>query len=90
MFLTYCNNYRKTKKKKVNDDIFSDASQILRPIQKLIGLKFTVKGEELLKHQKTCVIVANHQSSLDVLGKQNCGDEVRNSNLMKNICRDFW
>ncbi|XP_055680410.1 1-acyl-sn-glycerol-3-phosphate acyltransferase alpha [Lutzomyia longipalpis] len=39
-----------------------------RPISKIIGIKWTLRGEEYISQDKPFVIVANHQSSLDVLG----------------------
>lgn len=38
-------------------------------ISKVIGLTWTLRGIEHLSTDESCVIVANHQSSLDVLGK---------------------
>lgn len=37
-------------------------------ISKAIGLTWTLRGVEHLGIDKPCVIVANHQSSLDILG----------------------
>ncbi|XP_059616445.1 1-acyl-sn-glycerol-3-phosphate acyltransferase alpha [Phlebotomus argentipes] len=39
-----------------------------RPISKIIGIKWTLRGEEYISQDKPYVIVANHQSSLDILG----------------------
>jgi lysophosphatidate acyltransferase len=40
----------------------------MQPIGKALGLKFYLEGRENLDKDRTCVIVANHQSSLDILG----------------------
>lgn len=37
-------------------------------ISKVIGIKWTLRGAEMLSKDRTCVIVANHQSSLDIQG----------------------
>ncbi|GAB0088880.1 1-acyl-sn-glycerol-3-phosphate acyltransferase [Sergentomyia squamirostris] len=41
---------------------------LCRPISKVIGVKWILRGEEFMSQDKAFVIVANHQSSLDVLG----------------------
>ena len=45
------------------------ASKFCCHISKVINLTWTLRGAEHLSKDQTCVIVANHQSSLDVLGK---------------------
>ncbi|CRK90844.1 CLUMA_CG004534, isoform A [Clunio marinus] len=37
-------------------------------ISKVIGIKWTLRGAENLSKDRTCVFVANHQSSLDIQG----------------------
>lgn len=37
-------------------------------MSKVIGIKWTLRGSENLSKDRTCVFVANHQSSLDVQG----------------------
>ncbi|XP_071442358.1 1-acyl-sn-glycerol-3-phosphate acyltransferase alpha-like [Hetaerina americana] len=44
------------------------ASVLCRHISGLLGLKWELRGREHLEKEQACVIVANHQSSLDVLG----------------------
>ncbi|KAJ1520860.1 hypothetical protein ONE63_003947 [Megalurothrips usitatus] len=44
------------------------ASAICKHISRLIGLRWTLRGGHHLEKQQACVIVANHQSSLDILG----------------------
>uniref|UniRef100_A0A1L8DY40 1-acyl-sn-glycerol-3-phosphate acyltransferase n=1 Tax=Nyssomyia neivai TaxID=330878 RepID=A0A1L8DY40_9DIPT len=39
-----------------------------RPISKVIGIKWTLRGEEYISQDQPYVIVANHQTSLDILG----------------------
>ena len=36
----------------------------------LFGIKYELRNGEFLKSNKPCIIVANHQSSLDVFGKR--------------------
>jgi len=44
-------------------------SALMRPLSSMLGLGWTVEGEvELLDREDACVIVANHQSSIDLLG----------------------
>jgi lysophosphatidate acyltransferase len=45
------------------------ASALCRHISSLIGLKWELRGQEHLAKEQACIIVANHQSSLDILGK---------------------
>lgn len=40
-------------------------------ISKLIGLTWKLRGGEHLEKEETCVIISNHQSSLDVMGMFN-------------------
>ncbi|PSN36827.1 hypothetical protein C0J52_25020 [Blattella germanica] len=44
------------------------ASAICRHISGLVGLKWELRGQEYLEKEQACIIVANHQSSLDILG----------------------
>jgi lysophosphatidate acyltransferase len=39
-----------------------------RPISWIIGLKYHIRGKKHLEKDRACIIVANHQSSLDILG----------------------
>jgi len=44
-------------------------SALMRPLSSLLGLGWEVEGEvDLLNREEACVIVANHQSSIDLLG----------------------
>jgi len=44
-------------------------SMLMRPLSSLLGLKWKVEGEvHLLDREEACVIIANHQSSIDLLG----------------------
>jgi lysophosphatidate acyltransferase len=45
------------------------ASALCRHISGLVGLKWELRGQEYLEKEQACIIVANHQSSLDILGK---------------------
>lgn len=47
---------------------FRTASHFCRHVSTLLGLKWHIRGREILEKECACVIVANHQSSLDVLG----------------------
>ncbi|XP_019877825.1 1-acyl-sn-glycerol-3-phosphate acyltransferase alpha [Aethina tumida] len=44
------------------------ASTFCRICSTLIGIRWILKGQENLEKDQSCVIVANHQSSLDILG----------------------
>ncbi|KDR16862.1 1-acyl-sn-glycerol-3-phosphate acyltransferase alpha isoform X1 [Zootermopsis nevadensis] len=44
------------------------ASALCRHISGLLGLKWELRGQEHLEKEQACIIVANHQSSLDILG----------------------
>jgi lysophosphatidate acyltransferase len=44
-------------------------AKLMIPLSGLLGLDWEVRGEtDLLKRPEACVVVANHQSSIDVLG----------------------
>lgn len=40
----------------------------MRNLSKVVGINFTIRGGENLRGDKSCVLVSNHQSSLDILG----------------------
>ncbi|KAL5275420.1 hypothetical protein ACFFRR_001350 [Megaselia abdita] len=44
------------------------ASSFCHHISTVLGLKWVLRGKENLEKEQACIIVANHQSSLDVLG----------------------
>lgn len=44
------------------------ASTFCHRVSTLIGLRWELRGREHLEKEQACIIVANHQSSLDVLG----------------------
>lgn len=37
-------------------------------VRYFLGIKIVVKGEENLRTKKPCVLVLNHQNSLDIMG----------------------
>jgi len=44
-------------------------AKLMVPLSALLGLDWKVRGEtDLLKRPEACVVVANHQSSIDLLG----------------------
>ncbi|XP_058978280.1 1-acyl-sn-glycerol-3-phosphate acyltransferase beta isoform X2 [Musca domestica] len=47
------------------------ASAFCHRVTALIGLRWELRGKEHLEKDRACIIVANHQSSLDVLGMFN-------------------
>ncbi|BES93718.1 Acyltransferase [Nesidiocoris tenuis] len=47
------------------------AGKILKNLTKFIGIKWTVRNEQILSKDRGAVITANHQSILDVLGMFN-------------------
>lgn len=44
------------------------ASKFCQHISMLIGIKWDIRGHEILAQDQACIVIANHQSSLDVLG----------------------
>ncbi|TGZ57144.1 1-acyl-sn-glycerol-3-phosphate acyltransferase [Temnothorax longispinosus] len=44
------------------------ASSLCHHISALLGLRWELRGREHLEKNRACIIVANHQSSLDILG----------------------
>lgn len=54
------------------------ASKFCCHITKLLGITWKLRGAENLQGEDSCVIISNHQSSLDVLGMFNIW--VRKSN----------
>ena len=51
------------------------AALALNPVLRLFGLKYRVENAEVLDNDGPCVIVANHQSSLDFIGMMNIWPE---------------
>jgi len=43
-------------------------AEIAKLLTKVLGIKWTLRGREYLSKNEACVIVANHQTCLDVLG----------------------
>ncbi|XP_012269768.1 1-acyl-sn-glycerol-3-phosphate acyltransferase alpha [Athalia rosae] len=44
------------------------ASSLCHHVSTLLGLRWELRGREHLEKEQACIIVANHQSSLDILG----------------------
>lgn len=44
------------------------ASSVCHHVSTLLGLRWELRGREHLEKEQACIIVANHQSSIDVLG----------------------
>lgn len=44
------------------------ASRVCKFVSNILGFKWEIRGHEFLAKEQACVIVANHQSSLDILG----------------------
>ncbi|CAG5095080.1 Similar to Agpat1: 1-acyl-sn-glycerol-3-phosphate acyltransferase alpha (Mus musculus) [Cotesia congregata] len=44
------------------------ASSICHHVSNLLGLKWELRNRENLEKEQACIVVANHQSSLDILG----------------------
>ena len=52
-------------------------ARLMRPVSSLFGINWTLSGNlELLKMHSACVIVCNHQSSVDLLGMFHIWDIV--------------
>ncbi|CAH1107127.1 unnamed protein product [Psylliodes chrysocephalus] len=47
------------------------ASDFCRGITNILGLRWTLRGKENLEKEQACIVIANHQSSLDILGMFN-------------------
>jgi len=45
------------------------ASTLLKHVSWLVGIKWDIRGTDLLKKRSACVIVSNHQSAIDILGE---------------------
>ena len=48
---------------------FSMYSRWGRSVFWVLGIRMTVRGEEHLQNDQPCIIVVNHQSSLDLIGE---------------------
>jgi hypothetical protein len=62
----------------------SPCAAILKNVPRIIGIKFTLRGDESLRANRACVIVSNHQTSLDILGSLLSVNLLFDSQLM--IC----
>jgi 1-acyl-sn-glycerol-3-phosphate acyltransferase len=51
-----------------NKNSFSHSMKILKYAAKITGTKYELRGGEQLSKERTCVIVANHQSAIDLIG----------------------
>jgi 1-acyl-sn-glycerol-3-phosphate acyltransferase len=49
---------------------FRYTSYILKHVTKVLGITWELRGREQLAAERGCVIVANHQSMLDILGER--------------------
>jgi lysophosphatidate acyltransferase len=49
---------------------FRYTSYFLKYITKVLGITWELRGGEHLAEDRGCVIVANHQSMLDILGEK--------------------
>lgn len=66
-----CSVYTYTNLKHINLNFYPFhrlASSACHHISSLLGLKWELRGKEHLEKDEACIIVANHQSSLDILG----------------------
>lgn len=44
------------------------ASSLCHHTSSLLGIRWQIRGREHLEKERACIIVSNHQSSLDILG----------------------
>jgi len=66
-FATACMPYYLLRPRNVVNLFFS--AKVLRVVlPSVAGLKITVRGDEHLRIKQSCVVVSNHQSSIDVIG----------------------
>lgn len=49
--------------------VFRIAGKLCAPVTTLVGLRWIIRNTEYLKKDQACIIVSNHQSSLDILGE---------------------
>lgn len=56
-------------------------SALLKNVSRIIGISYTVRGEEYLRQERTCVVLINHQSSLDCLGKPEFAQAALSANM---------
>ena len=49
---------------------FRYTSYLLKHVTKVLGITWELRGREHLAEDRGCVIVANHQSILDILGER--------------------
>nr|CAI5869864.1 unnamed protein product [Callosobruchus analis] len=47
---------------------FRIASDFCKCISRIIGLKWILRGKEHLEKDQACIVISNHQSSIDILG----------------------
>lgn len=64
--LTQCNRLVIT----VNFVLRRVLSKILKFTGTICGIKCTFRGQENVSTEKTCILVANHQSALDLIGNK--------------------
>lgn len=46
-----------------------DMSGFLKQVTKILGIQWELRGADELAVERGCIIVSNHQSALDVLGR---------------------
>lgn len=67
------------------------AGKLCAPVTTLIGLRWIIRNTEYLQKDQACIVVSNHQSSLDILGKLKGGAVwvvcVRVKLTMVGLCR---
>jgi len=52
-------------------------ARMMNPLTRMLGIQWRLKGQtELLRLKRPCIIVANHQSSIDLLGMFHIWEEV--------------
>lgn len=54
----------------LRNSCFRYGAALCKYISPLLGLRWIVRGKENLEVERACIIVSNHQSSIDVLGKR--------------------
>lgn len=56
----------------INQRIFRLCAKVLKHIAPILGLKYELRGGEHLAKKESFVVVLNHQSSIDAIGKSRC------------------
>jgi 1-acyl-sn-glycerol-3-phosphate acyltransferase len=54
------------------------SADVIEPVNRILGISYTVSGTENIDKKKAFVVVCNHQSSLDVLATLQVSTFIKN------------